>query len=70
MSYRILNQTTGKWLEAHSSPRAAERAMCILNAHELRNGREPNMVIDPPLDGPSDRPLGLPSWAQEALGHD
>jgi hypothetical protein len=56
-------------VEGHEHPEAAFRAMLILSAHEVRNGRVADFEIVPPVTCTLDevRP-SLPDWAKEALG--
>ena len=55
-------------VEAHDSPRAAQRAMLILTAHELKNNRVANFKIKPPIDlEPDISVFNLPEWALEEL---
>lgn len=67
MTWKICSQ--GRVLESHTSPLAAQRALMILTAHEMKNGRTPDYAIDPPLTVllPLSE-LNLPSWALAAMG--
>lgn len=59
-----------KGLERAATAFLAYRSMLILGAHELRNGRAPDIIIDPPVtDQEVQRAAyrSLPDWAKEAL---
>ncbi len=67
MAWRILDGS-GRVVESHDTPRKAERAMMILSAHEVKNGRVAAYTITPPITIPSTvDELRLPDWALEAL---
>lgn len=71
MAYRILQRSPNgeaKCIEKAEGPYNAQRAMLILSAHELKNGRVADFVIEPPigLDGDIER-FDLPDWALEEL---
>lgn len=55
-------------IEGHETPEAAFRAMLILSAHEVKNGRTAAFKIEPSVSCTVDevRP-SLPDWAQEVL---
>ena len=41
----IVNTTTGKWLEGHFNRSRAEKALDIVNTHEIQNRRPAVYVI-------------------------
>lgn len=58
----------GKVVEEWNDPRSANRAMLVLSAHEIKNGREANYHIDPPIVLEHDwAKLNLPDWVIKAL---
>lgn len=70
MKYTIIDDNTGKGIEHHDKPFAAQRALHILSAHELKNGRNANFRIDPPIievAPPTLDELNLPTWAYNEL---
>jgi hypothetical protein len=71
MRWTIVERATGKGLEHHDTIRAVQRAMVILDAHEIKNGRTsgryhvtPEIVEACP---PTWAELDLPAWALVAL---
>lgn len=55
-------------IETATSPWKAQRAMLILSAHELKNGRKADFIITPPTDlDPNIEHFNLPDWALEEL---
>ena len=67
MKYRVKQPGRSETLEQHDNPYDAQRAVLILNAHEIKNGREPVYFVDPPTEVSRDWNLHLPDWAVEAL---
>lgn len=58
----------GVGIESHDTARAANRALLVLSAHEIKNGREPNYVIEPHVDlDPNWGSFNLPDWVTTAL---
>lgn len=49
MSYRIVDHDTKHTIETHVGPMSAFRAMLVLSAHEVKNGRKPNYRVEPPV---------------------
>ncbi len=68
MVFKIVRIGDGKILQTESSPKQAEYALWVLNAHEVKYGRGIMYKIEPPLPTPTPvEALPLPSWAVEAL---
>lgn len=68
MTWRILD-ADGRGVESHSTVLDVTRAMLILSAHEVKNGRTANYTITPLIiSGPTIDECDLPDWALEALG--
>ena len=68
MTWKILNES-GATVESHDAPKAAYRAMMILSAHEIKNGRMANYRVEPMIVIPyTIEELNLPLWAKKALG--
>jgi hypothetical protein len=67
MTWRIVN-AAGRGIESHGTPKAAERALMILSAHEIKNGRFADYRIEPLITIPSTLDeLDLPDWVWEVL---
>lgn len=67
MTWRVVNNAN-RTIESHGSPRDAERALMILSAHEIKNGRVANYRIEPPITIPCTLDeLNLPDWVWEVL---
>lgn len=71
MPWKVIDKLQNdKPIESHNSPFAAQRALHILTAHELLNGRKAHYAIDPPIIEacpPTLDELKLPDWALQAL---
>jgi len=67
MRYHIKQPGRQESLEQHDNPYDAQRAVLILNAQEIKHGREPIYYVDPPTEVSADWNLHLPDWAVEAL---
>lgn len=68
MPWRIINNNTGKGVESHETPKAAQRAMLILSAHDIKNGRKADYRIEPQIIIPNTiDELDLPSWAYQVF---
>lgn len=71
MTWRIIDKLQNdKVVETHQSPYNAQRALHILTAHELKNGRKAHYAITPEIveaRPPTLDELNLPSWAYDAL---
>jgi hypothetical protein len=67
--WNIRERSAHAGVEHHHSPYAANRALLILNAHEIKCGREAKYYIDPPIHLESDiQEFDLPCWVLEVLG--
>jgi len=71
MSWTIIQTTeSGEKVavEHWDTPWKANRAMLLLSAHELRNGRKADFRIHPPIDLRTDlAQFNFPSWVLEVL---
>lgn len=69
MAYRIYNHssTPPSLVETWNHPKLASRAVMILSAQEIRNGRVANFRVEPPTFYRADE-LDLPTWVVETLG--
>lgn len=57
-----------KGIEKANTPWLAQRSLLVLSAHELKNGRVPDILISPPIDlDPDISHFNLPDWALEEL---
>lgn len=71
--YYVVDGATGKKIEGeqHNGPRGAKRAVLILSAHEVKNGRVANYKIEPPVDWDpvtdAVETFNLPDWVLAAL---
>lgn len=68
-TWRVVDlNDNGRTIEKHPTAHQAHRAMLVLAAHDLRNGRVPYASVTPqdyPL--PSWAELHMPPWVEEVL---
>lgn len=71
MAYKVIDKLqNNKVIESHTRWEDAYRALMILTAHEVLNGRKAHYATDPEMiqaATPSLDELRLPSWAYDAL---
>lgn len=71
MSWKVIDKLqNNKVIESHTNHFAAFRAMMILTAHEVMNGRKAHYAVDPEMvqaATPTLDELKLPDWAYNAI---
>ncbi len=69
MTWSIEDGESGRIVETHQTPDLAYRAMLLLSAHEVKNGRVAKYRVRLPSDfSPNADSLDLPAWVRDALG--
>lgn len=64
--WQVIDDTTGRNIETHDRPLDAMRALMILSAHEVKNGRVADFRIEPPITiSYKLEELSLPRWVLE-----